>query len=91
MCLGIPGKIVEIFDSNGLRMGKVDFGGVVREACFEAIPDAQPGEYTIVHAGFALNLLSEQEAQETLSLFHEILSLQDELVDDEPVNDHVKD
>ena len=65
MCLGIPGKIVSIDSSSGLRMGRIDFGGVIREACLEAIPDGQVGDYTIVHAGFALNLLSEEEANAT--------------------------
>ncbi len=79
MCLGIPGKILEIYDMNSLRMCKIDFGGVIREACLEALPDAKVGDYTIVHAGFALNLLSEEEAQETLSLLNEIAALDDEL------------
>lgn len=79
MCLGIPGKIIELYESNGLKMGKVDFGGVIREACLEALPDARVGEYTIVHAGFALNLLSEQEAQETLALLREIAAYDDEV------------
>ena len=79
MCLGIPGKIIEIDASSGLRMCKVDFGGVIREACIETIPEAQIGDYTIVHAGFALNLLSEEEANETLSLLREISSFEDEL------------
>jgi len=72
MCLGVPGKIIEIYPSNGLRMCKVDFGGVVREACLEALPEAQVNEYTIVHAGFALNLLSEEEAKETLDLLRQL-------------------
>lgn len=72
MCLGVPGKIIEIYPSNGLRMAKVDFGGVTREACVETLPEAKPGDYTIIHAGFALNLLSEQEAQETLDLLREL-------------------
>lgn len=79
MCLGIPGKIIEIDASSGLRMGKVDFGGVVREACLEAIPDATIGQYTIIHAGFALNILSEEEAQETLALLREISQIEAEL------------
>ena len=79
MCLGIPGKIVSIDSSSGLRMGRIDFGGVIREACLEAIPDGQVGDYTIVHAGFALNLLSEEEANETLDLLREIASIEDEL------------
>lgn len=77
MCLGVPGKIIEINDSAGIRMGKIDFGGVVREACLEALPDAKIGDYTIVHAGFGLNILSEEEANETLSLLR-VMSLLDE-------------
>jgi len=72
MCLGVPGKIIEIYPANGLRMAKVDFGGVMREACLETLPEAQPGDYTIIHAGFALNLLSEEEANETLDLLREL-------------------
>jgi hydrogenase expression/formation protein HypC len=79
MCLGIPGKIVELSDQAGLHMCKVDFGGVIREACIESIPHAKVGDYTIVHAGYALNLLSEEEANETLDLLREISSLEDEL------------
>ncbi len=72
MCLGVPGKIVEIYTDRGLRMCKVDFGGAVREACIETLPDARVGDYTIVHAGFALSLLSEEEAQSTLELLREM-------------------
>jgi hydrogenase expression/formation protein HypC len=79
MCLGVPGKIIEISSDRGLRMCKVDFGGVVREACIETIPEAKVGDYTIVHAGFALNLLSEEDAQETLDLLREMINLEDEL------------
>lgn len=79
MCIGIPGKITEIIDQKGLRMGKIDFGGVIREACLEAIPEAQVGDYTIVHAGFALNILSEEDARETLDLLREISAIEDEL------------
>jgi len=78
MCLGIPAKIIEIFPSGGLRMGKVDFGGVVREVCLEAVPEAEVGNYTIIHAGFALNLLSEDEAKETLDLLNEIAAYDEE-------------
>jgi hydrogenase expression/formation protein HypC len=72
MCLAVPGKITEINATPGALMGKVDFGGVVREVCLEAIPEAKIGNYVIVHAGFALNTLSEEEAQETLSALREI-------------------
>lgn len=79
MCLGIPGQIIDIYDKDGLQMGKVDFGGVVRETCLAYIPDAQIGDYTIVHVGFALNIIDEAEAKETLALLDEIGLLADEL------------
>jgi len=79
MCLAVPGKITEIYTSGTLRMGKVDFGGVVREVCLETLPEANVGEYTIVHAGFALNLLSEEEAQETLAALRELAVIEEEL------------
>jgi hydrogenase expression/formation protein HypC len=79
MCLAVPGKITEIYTSGTLRMGKVDFGGVVREVCLETLPEANVGEYTIVHAGFALNLLSEEEAQETLAALRELAVIEEEM------------
>ena len=79
MCLGVPGKIIEIYADHVLRMCKIDFGGVVREVCIETLPEAQPGDYTIVHAGFALNLLSEEDALETLDLLRQINAVEDEL------------
>jgi hydrogenase expression/formation protein HypC len=72
MCLGVPGKIIEIYEADGLYMGKVDFGGVTREACLAYVPEAQVGDYTIIHVGFALNLISEEEALETLDLLRQI-------------------
>lgn len=72
MCLGVPGKIIELYQANGMKMGKVDFGGVVREACLEYLPDIQVGEYTIVHVGFGISRLDEQEARETLELLQQI-------------------
>lgn len=79
MCLGIPGKITEIYKANGLSMAKIDFGGVIREACLEYVPEAQVGDYTLIHVGFALNLISEQEALETLDLLRQINDLGSEL------------
>jgi hydrogenase expression/formation protein HypC len=72
MCLGVPGKIIDIYESNGLMMGKVDFGGVTREACLAYVPEAVVGDYTVIHVGFALHLISEAEAQETLELLQQI-------------------
>lgn len=79
MCLGIPGKITEIYETGGLKMGKVDFGGVIRETCLAYVPEARVGDYTIVHVGFALNLIDEAEAQKTLELLDEIGLLDEEL------------
>jgi hydrogenase expression/formation protein HypC len=75
MCLAVPGKITEIYETNGLLMGKIDFGGVTREACLAYVPDAKVGDYTIIHVGFALNLIDEKEALETLALIDEIDNL----------------
>lgn len=72
MCLAIPGKITAIFTTSNMKMGKVDFGGVLREVCLEAVPEGKIGDYVIVHAGFALNILSEKEAQDTLDAFREL-------------------
>ena len=79
MCLGIPGKIVETYESGGLKMGKVDFGGVVREACLEYVPEAEIGDYTVIHVGFAISQLSEDEAQKTLETLREIAGFGEEL------------
>jgi hydrogenase expression/formation protein HypC len=79
MCLGIPGKIIEVYETSGLPMGKIDFGGVVKEACLAYVPEAHVGDYTIVHVGFALNVIDEEEAQKTLELLSEIGALDEEL------------
>lgn len=72
MCLGIPGKIVERFDRDSLPMGKVDFGGVSREVCLAYVPDAPVGSYVIVHVGFAISVLTEDEAETILQDLREI-------------------
>jgi hydrogenase assembly chaperone HypC/HupF len=71
MCLGIPGQIKEIYEMNGIRMGKVDFNGIVKDVCLAYLPDINVGDYTIVHVGFAITRLDEQSALETLALFGE--------------------
>lgn len=60
-------------------MGKVDFGGVTREACLAYVPDVQIGDYTVIHVGFAISQLSEEEAMETLKLLNEIADIDEEL------------
>ena len=79
MCLGVPGKILEIYTSGTLQMAKIDFGGVVREACVEAVPEAKVGDWTIIHAGFALNLMSEEEAAETLDVLRQLALIDEEI------------
>ncbi len=79
MCLGIPGRIVEVGPEGLMRMGKVDFGGIVREVCLAYVPETQMGDYVIIHAGFAISQLDEEEAQETLKLMAEVGILKVEL------------
>lgn len=76
MCLGVPARIEEIYQKDGLKMARVDFGGVSREVCLDYVPEAKVGEYCIIHVGFAISLLSESEAQETLALLNQIAELE---------------
>jgi hydrogenase expression/formation protein HypC len=75
MCLGIPGKVIELYETNGLKMAKIDFGGVMKEACMEYLPEIKVGDYTIIHVGFGLSILDEQEAMETMDLLKQIDAL----------------
>ena len=85
MCLGIPGKIIETWgETELLRAGKVDFGGIVREVALAYVPEAKVGDYVIVHVGFALNVLDEAEAQETWRLLKELGVVEHELGVEEP-------
>jgi hydrogenase expression/formation protein HypC len=68
MCLGIPGKVVETYREHDLLMAKVDFDGVCKRVCLEHVPEAQPGEYVIVHVGFALARIDEAEAERVFAL-----------------------
>jgi hydrogenase expression/formation protein HypC len=79
MCLGVPGKIVEIYERGGLKMAKVDFGGIFREACLDYVPDAKLGDYCLIHVGFAISLLSEAEAMETFDLLKQISDIEEDL------------
>jgi hydrogenase expression/formation protein HypC len=72
MCLAIPGKIVEIYEEHGLRMGKLDFGGTVRKCCLQCLPEAVVGDYALVHVGFAISLVDEAEAARTYQLLEEM-------------------
>ncbi len=84
MCLAIPGQVVSIENATGgqdgaLRMGTVDFGGIRKSVCLDWVPDVSVGEYVIVHVGFAISKVDEEEARETLKLFAEIQGSFDEL------------
>ena len=72
MCLAIPGKVVEVFEQHGMRMAKVQFGGIAREACLEYVPDTRVGEYVLVHVGFAISKVDEEEAKRTYELLEEM-------------------
>ena len=72
MCLGIPAKIIELGEAGAtLPMGRVDFGGAIREVCLAYVPEAVVGDYVVVHVGFAISLIDEEEAQQTFSLMRE--------------------
>lgn len=73
MCLGIPGRVLSIEpNDDGILMGKVSFGGVAKDVCLAYVPEVQVGQYVIVHAGFALNQLDEQEAMEVFELLSQL-------------------
>lgn len=75
MCLGIPGRLVEVYQRNDLPMGKVSFGGILKEACLAYTPEARVGDYVLVHVGFALSCIDEAEAHETMEYLREIEEL----------------
>jgi hydrogenase expression/formation protein HypC len=79
MCLGIPGKITEIYERKEFLMGKIDFGGVVKEVCLAYVPEAKVGDYALIHVGFAISLMDEEEAQETLKLIKDVVNFEDEI------------
>lgn len=79
MCLAIPGRVESIDESGSVPMGRVNFGGVVKEVCLAYVPDIDVGDYTIVHVGFAISKLDEASALETLRLFEEMGALEEEL------------
>jgi hydrogenase expression/formation protein HypC len=72
MCLAIPGKIVEIHEAHGMKMAKVNFGGMLKSVCLVYTPDAMPGDYVLVHVGFALSRVNQEEAERTFKLLEEL-------------------
>ncbi len=79
MCLALPGQIQDIYEAHGLRMGKMNFGGVLKEVCLAYVPEAEVGDYAIVHVGVAISKIDEESALETLKLFDEMGLLREEL------------
>jgi hydrogenase expression/formation protein HypC len=79
MCLAIPGKVVSVEQSNGLRVGRVQFGGIVRQASLDFVPEAEVGDYVMVHVGYAISRVDEAEAQRTYELLEEMGALEAEL------------
>lgn len=79
MCLGIPGKVIDIWEEAGTRMSTVDFGGTSKTVCLAYLPDMELGEYAIVHAGFAITRLDETSANDTLKMFDDLGVLAEEL------------
>lgn len=72
MCLGIPGKVIELYETTGLKMGKIQFAGIIREACLEYLPEVKVGDYAIVHVGFGISKVDEEEAARTYKLLEEM-------------------
>ena len=79
MCLAIPGKLVEKSEIDGILTGKVKFGGITREACLDFLPEAQVGDYVLVHVGFAISRIDEEEAHKTYQYLEEIGAIDEEL------------
>ena len=82
MCLVIPGRVEQIYGTDEVRMGKVNFGGIVKDVCLAYLPEIAVGDYTIVHVGFAISKIDEASARQTLQTFREMGLLEEELGQD---------
>jgi hydrogenase expression/formation protein HypC len=85
MCLAIPGKVEEITTDSLIRMGRINFDGVVKRVCLDYVPEIRVGDYALVHVGFALSVIDEQTARETLEAFRTMGVLQEELATEDEV------
>jgi hydrogenase expression/formation protein HypC len=85
MCLGIPGKVVNIYEQAGTLMASVDFDGVQQAVCIATTPEVQVGQYVLVHAGFALNVLSDTEAEETLKILRDLQEFNARLTEEDQI------
>lgn len=83
MCLAIPGRVEEITSDGVIRMGRVNFGGVVKRVCLDYVPEVEVGDYTIVHVGFAISKIDEETAKQTLEDFRALGVLEEELASEE--------
>lgn len=81
MCLAVPGRVESIRDDRGVRMGRVNFGGVVKDVCLACVPDAVVGDYAIVHVGFAIARIDEAAARDTLRSLAELGLLEEGLAE----------
>ena len=82
MCLAIPGLVAEIVEKDGIRTGRVQFGGITRQACLDFVPEAKQGDYVMVHVGFAISVVDRDEAERTYALLESMGVLADELAPD---------
>jgi hydrogenase expression/formation protein HypC len=82
MCLAIPGKVASIELKDGIRTGRVQFGGITRQTCLDFVPEANEGDYVIVHVGFAISVVDKGEAERTYALLESMGALADELPSD---------
>jgi len=84
VCLAIPGKIIEIHEAGGLRSGRVQFGGIVRQVSLDFVPEAGVGDYVMVHVGFAISKVDADEAERTYQILQEMGGIAEELGPDPP-------
>jgi hydrogenase expression/formation protein HypC len=82
MCLAIPGKVALIEEKDGIRSGRIEFGGISRQACLDFVPEAQEGDYVMVHVGFAISVVDREEAERTYALLESMGLLAEELAPD---------
>ena len=79
MCLAVPGKVITAEEQNGVRIGRVQFGGIVRQACLDLVPEAKVGDFVLVHVGFAISCVDKEEAERSYELLESLGLLQSEL------------
>ena len=84
MCLAIPGKVAQIDVNDGVRTGRVQFGGITRQACLDFVPEAKQGDYVMVHVGFAISVVDKDEAERTYALLESMGILAGELALEKP-------